>query len=36
MIWLEDRKGRQVGLVAEKVAYIDLGTPSDKGRVGFG
>jgi hypothetical protein len=36
MVGLEDRKGRQVGLVAEKVSYIDLGTKSDKGRIGFG
>ncbi len=36
MVWLEDRKGRRVGLVVDKVAYVDLGTPSDKGRIGFG
>ncbi len=36
MVWLTDRKGRQVGLVVEKIAYVDLGTPADKGRIGFG
>jgi hypothetical protein len=36
LVWLEDRKGRQVGLVAEKIAYVDLGPASDKGRIGFG
>jgi hypothetical protein len=36
LVWLEDRKGRRVGLVAEKIAYVDLGPASDKGRIGFG
>ena len=36
MVWLTDRKGRQVGLVVEKIAYVDLGTQADKGRIGFG
>lgn len=36
LVWLEDRKGRQVGFVAEKIAYIDLGPVSGKGRIGFG
>ena len=36
IVWLEDRKGRRVGLVAEKIAYVDLGPASDKGRIGFG
>jgi hypothetical protein len=36
LVWLEDRKGRQIGLVAEKIAYVDLGPASDKGRIGFG
>jgi hypothetical protein len=36
LVWLTDRKGRQVGLVVEKIAYVDLGTPADKGRIGFG
>jgi hypothetical protein len=36
LVWLQDRKGRQVGFVAEKIAYVDLGPASDKGRIGFG
>ena len=36
LVWLQDRKGRQVGLVAEKIAYVDLGPAKDKGRIGFG
>ena len=36
MLWLTDRKGHQVGIAIEKLAYIDLGTASDSGRIGFG
>ena len=36
MLWLTDRKGHQVGIVVEKVAYIDLGTGADHPRIGFG
>ena len=36
MLWLTDRKGHQLGVVVEKLAYIDLGTDSDKSRIGFG
>lgn len=36
MLWLTDRKGRQVGIQLDKLAYIDIGSPGDKGRIGFG
>ena len=36
MLWLTDRKGRQVGIAVDKLAWIDLGSASDKGRIGFG
>lgn len=36
VFWLTDRKGRQVGIPAEKVAYIDMGRPDDGRRIGFG
>lgn len=35
VLWLADKKGRQVGVPAEKVAYVDLGSPSDSRRIGF-
>lgn len=35
-LWITDRKGRQVGVPAEKVAYIELGRPDDGRRIGFG
>jgi Protein of unknown function (DUF3107) len=36
ILWLTDRKGRRVGIPAAKVAYVELGSPSDERRVGFG
>jgi hypothetical protein len=36
MLWLLDRKGRQVGVQIEKLAYIDIGGLGEKGRIGFG
>ena len=36
MLWLTDRKGLQLGVVVEKLAYIDLGTGADHARIGFG
>jgi hypothetical protein len=35
-LWLIDRKGHQVGVAVEKLAYIDLGAAADHGRIGFG
>ena len=36
VLWLTDRKGRQVGVSVDKLAWIELGTGGDKGRIGFG
>lgn len=36
MLWLTDRKGHQVGIAVDKLAFIDLGTAADSGRIGFG
>jgi hypothetical protein len=35
-LWLTDRKGRQVGVSAEKLAYVEIGSPDDERRIGFG
>ena len=35
-LWLTDRKGRQVGVAAEKLAYVEIGRPEDGRRIGFG
>jgi hypothetical protein len=36
IVWVVDRRGRQVGVPAEKVAYVDIGTPDGDRRIGFG
>lgn len=35
-LWLTDRKGRRVGVVVEKMAYVEIGSPEDQRRIGFG
>lgn len=35
-LWLTDRKGRQVGVPAEKIAYIEIGRPDEGRHIGFG
>lgn len=35
VLWLTDRKGRQVGVPTAKIAYVELGNPDDT-RIGFG
>lgn len=34
--WLTDKKGRQVGVPAEKIAYVEIGVPDAARRIGFG
>ncbi|MGH9182758.1 MAG: DUF3107 domain-containing protein [Acidimicrobiales bacterium] len=35
VLWLTDRKGRQVGVPVAKVAYVEIGGPDER-RIGFG
>ena len=35
-LWLTDRRGRQVGVPVEKVGYVEIGSPEDAHRIGFG
>ena len=35
-LWLTDRRGRQVGVPVAKVAYVEIGSPDDVHRIGFG
>ena len=35
-LWLTDRKGRQVGVPSQKLAYVEIGSPDDGRRIGFG
>jgi len=36
MLWLTDRRGRRVGVPSAKVAWVEIGSPSDGHKVGFG
>jgi hypothetical protein len=36
VLWFTDRRGRQVGVPVDKVAYVEIGSPHDERRVGFG
>jgi hypothetical protein len=35
VLWLTDKRGRQVGIPVEKIAYIEIGAPGDERRIGF-
>lgn len=34
--WLTDKKGREIGVTAAKIAYIEIGTSEGERRIGFG
>jgi hypothetical protein len=34
--WVTDKKGRQIGVPAEKIAYVEIGSPDEARRIGFG
>jgi len=36
VLWLTDRKGRQVAIPVTKIAYVEVGAPVADRRVGFG
>jgi hypothetical protein len=36
VLWLTDRKGRRVGVPAQRISYVELGTPASERVVGFG
>ena len=35
VLWLTDKRGRTVAVPTAKVAYVEIGSPSDERRVGF-
>jgi hypothetical protein len=35
VLWLTDRKGREVGVPADKIAYVELGAGDDSRAFGF-
>ena len=36
VLWLTDKRGRQVAIPSSKVAYVEIGSPEDERRIGFG
>jgi hypothetical protein len=36
ILWLTDRRGRDVAVPAAKVAYVEVGSPDSERRIGFG
>jgi hypothetical protein len=36
VLWLTDRRGRQVGVPVDKIAYVEIGAPGTDRRIGFG
>jgi Protein of unknown function (DUF3107) len=36
IVWVVDRRGRQVGVPADKIAYVEIGSPDSDRRIGFG
>ena len=35
VLWLEDKRGREVAVSASKIAYVEIGSPSERRAVGF-
>ena len=36
VLWLKDKRGREVAVPAEKIAFVDFGAPDGERRRGFG
>ena len=36
VLWLQDRRGRRVGVPSAKLAYVEIGSGYEERRVGFG
>jgi Protein of unknown function (DUF3107) len=36
VLWLSDKKGRQVGVSSAKIAYVEIGSTEKDRRMGFG
>lgn len=36
VLWVVDKRGRKVGVPAEKIAYVEIGSPESARRIGFG
>ncbi|MFM8417995.1 MAG: DUF3107 domain-containing protein [Actinomycetota bacterium] len=36
VLWLRDKRGREVAVPAEKIAFVEFGAPDGERRLGFG
>jgi Protein of unknown function (DUF3107) len=36
VLWLKDKRGREVAVPAEKIAFVEFGAPNGERRLGFG
>ncbi len=36
VLWLEDKKGRQIGVPSDKIAYVEIGSEDASRPIGFG
>jgi len=36
VLWLTDKKGRDIAVAAAKIAFVELGTAEGERRIGFG
>ena len=36
VVWFEDKRGRRIGIPSARIAYVEIGTPEDSRKVGFG
>ncbi len=36
VFWITDKKGRQVGVPTDKIAYVEIGSPEASRKIGFG
>jgi len=36
IVWIEDKKGRKIGVPAPKVAYVEIAKSEEDRKVGFG
>lgn len=36
VLWLTDKKGRDIAVSAAKIAFVELGSAADDRRIGFG
>ena len=35
VLWIEDRKGREVGVPASKITFVEIGSATESRRMGF-